>query len=340
LSSNSIISIAEDLKMIRPPSSYWPESANVYVFEDGDGISLFDVGCGSDAAVERLFNALKSLGWYSRSIRKIILSHAHPDHMGAMELLLSEMTCETVFLYEIDVPYALDPKRLSLSFDITLCKERAVGTGTYNETEKKGPGFDLLGYFRSLNCAMCRTEPDRILVEGDTIQIGNYDFSVIHTPGHAPGHLSLYDNGKRLFLAGDILGEMVAWYTPSSGGAEGYLKSLEKISRLDINLILPSHGHALVDARTVIQETREKILERDRVITKVLQTGRKRFHELNRLLFESPSVQFFPGTPILESHLQKLTKEKRVRQRGLGSEAFYEVSPSVVYTSPSEHRAF
>jgi glyoxylase-like metal-dependent hydrolase (beta-lactamase superfamily II) len=322
-----IISIADDLKMIKPPSPYWPESANVYVFEERDGISLFDVGCGSNAAVERLLNALNYLNRDSRPIRKIILSHAHPDHMGAMGILLSEMTPETVFLHEMDVPYALDPGRLSLSFDIPLCKARAGGTGTGNETEKKGPGFDLIGYFRSLDCAMCRMKPDRIMVEGDTIQIGHYNFRAIHTPGHAPGHVSLYDKDKRLLLAGDILGEMVAWYAPSSGGAEGYLNSLKKISELNIDLILPSHGHTLVDARTAIQETGEKILERDTVISKALQTGPKTFHELNRLLFESPSAQFFPGTPILESHLQKLTKEKRVRQESSGCDAFYELRP-------------
>jgi glyoxylase-like metal-dependent hydrolase (beta-lactamase superfamily II) len=322
-----IIPIADDLKMIKPPSPYWPESANVYLFEERDGISLFDVGCGSNAAVERLLNALKYLNWNSKPIRKIILSHAHPDHMGAMGTLLSEMKPETVLLHEMDVPYALDPERLSLSFDIPLCKARASGTTTRNETEQKGPGFDLIGYFRSLDCAMCPMKPDRILVESDTIQIGHYDFRVIHTPGHAPGHVSLYDKDKRLLLAGDILGDVVAWYAPSSGGAEGYLDSLKKISKLDIDLILPSHGHTVVDARTAIQETRKKILERDTVITRALQTGPKRFHELNRLLFESPSVRFFPGTPILESHLQKLTKEKRVRQRSPGSEAFYELYP-------------
>ncbi|MBW2118634.1 MAG: hypothetical protein JRH09_12040 [Deltaproteobacteria bacterium] len=53
-------------------------------------------------------------------------------------------------------------------------------------------------------------------------------------------------------------------------------------------------------------------MERDIVITKALQAGPKTFEELNRLLFDSPSVQFFPGTPILESHLQKLKDEKSI----------------------------
>ena len=41
--SPSVISITDDLKMIKFLCPYWPESANVYVFKDEDGISLFDV---------------------------------------------------------------------------------------------------------------------------------------------------------------------------------------------------------------------------------------------------------------------------------------------------------
>ena len=311
--SNSVVSIFDDLKMIRPPSPYWPESANVYVFKDGDGISFFDVGCGSVTSVDRLFSALKKLKWDSRPVRKIILSHAHPDHMGAMEILLSRVEPEVVILHEIDIPYALDPEKLPLSFDIPLCKERWTETGDQDQDGEKGPGFDLIAYFRSLGCAMCRVKPDRTVAEGDTIQVGDYDFNVFHTPGHAPGHMSLYDPKKRLLLAGDILGEMVAWYSPSSWGAEGYLGSLNKVGNLDIDLILPSHGSVIVDAAKAIQETREKILERDHVITKALLSGPKTFGELNRLLFDSPSVQFFPGTPILESHLQKLKNEGKIK---------------------------
>jgi glyoxylase-like metal-dependent hydrolase (beta-lactamase superfamily II) len=314
--SNSVVSIFDDLKMIRPPSAYWPESANVYVFKDGDGISFFDVGCGSIASADRLFNALKFLKWEARPIKKIILSHAHPDHMGAMEILLSEVSPGHIILHEIDVPYALDPERLSLSFDIPLCKERWSEDSNQEQDGEKGPGFDLIAYFRSLGCSMCSLKPNRTVVEGDTIRVGDYHFQVFHTPGHAPGHISLYDPKKRLLLAGDILGEMVAWYAPSSGGAEGYLGSLKKVGNLDIDLILPSHGSVIVDATKAIQETREKILERDTIITKALQAGPKTFEGINSILFDSPSVRFFPGTSILESHLQKLMKEKSIKMEG------------------------
>jgi len=312
--SENLVSIFDDLTMIKAPSSFWPQSANVYVFQDGDSISLFDVGCGSTAAVDRLFRALDVLGWRSRQIKKFILSHVHPDHMGAMEILLSEVSPELIILHEDDLPYALDPDRLNLSFDIALCKEQFAPIGHKNTKGSKGPEFDLIPYFKALGCPMCHLKPTETVVEGDLIQVGDYRFQVLHTPGHAPGHMSLYDPGKRLLLAGDIVGEMVAWYTPSSGGAAAYLESLDKVETLDINLILPSHGDLIKDSLKGIQKMKDKILEKEKIIMEVLQEGEKTFGDFLDIFFPSPAVQFFPGIPILESHLQKLKWEGKIRE--------------------------
>jgi glyoxylase-like metal-dependent hydrolase (beta-lactamase superfamily II) len=302
--------------MIRPASPYWPESANVYLFQDGEGISLFDVGCGSMASVDRLFSALEILGWQSKRIQKIILSHVHPDHAGAMEILLSEVTPESVFLHEYDLPYALEPEKLSLSFDIDLCKKQFAAMGHEVPKGSKGPEFELIPYFKALGCSTCHVKPTKTVAEGDPIQVGDYHFQVFHTPGHAPGHMSLYDPDKQVLLAGDIVGEMVAWYTPSSGGAAKYLESLEKVEALDIDLILPSHGDVIQDSKKGIQKIKDKILEKDRGIVEALQRGQKSFEELLNIFFALPTVQFFPGIPILESHLQKLKNEGKIKESG------------------------
>ena len=154
-------------------------------------------------------------------------------------------------------------------------------------------------------------------MEGDFIKAGAYQFEVFNTPGHAPGHISLYDREKRILLSGDILGEIVAWYSPSSGGVTGYLESLAKIETLDIDLILPSHGHVITDSGNAIQETREKILEKERGILEALQDGEKTFGGLMDMFFHDPIIRFFPGVPILESHLQKPIGEERIQEKAL-----------------------
>jgi len=317
-----IISLSNTLKMIKPPSPYWPESANVYIFKDGDEVSFFDVGCGSRAALERLFHALKLLGWASLPVNQIILSHAHPDHMGAMNGLLSRVTPQAILLHEIDVPYAKDPEKLSLSFDIPLCRENLPIEPHPGSVEGKGSEFHLLSFFRSLGCAMCSITPTRIMREGHWVEIGDYRFRVLHTPGHAPGHVSLVDEGKGLLLAGDILGEVVAWYAPSSGGAEEYLHSLEKVGSLAADLILPAHGDVILNPGKSIQETIQQIVGRENAIMDMLFTGPKTFQEINGQLFSNPSRQFFPGTPIVESHLRRLKNNKKIREVGFHPRTF------------------
>ena len=320
--SSEMIRVSDDLLMIKPASSKWPESCNVFVLKDKEGLSLVDAGCGATNSIERLFSAINTLGPQADHLDKIILSHAHPDHVGAMRVLLEEVSPAQVILHELDLPYALDPSLLNESFDIPLCKEHdatsrteekaETGAGSPNSMGKKGPAFDLLTYFRDLGCGMVPVKPDRTVKEGQVITVGNSELRVYHTPGHAPGHMSLYDAAGRTLFAGDILGDMVAWYTPSSGGAAGYVESLRKMKALDIDLILPSHGKPMTDAKKSIQEFIDRIIERDHAVLHFLEDGPKTFGELNERLFEPPGVRFFPGTPILMSHLMKLQDEGKL----------------------------
>ncbi len=76
---------------------------------------------------------------------------------------------------------------------------------------------------------MSRADPDGSLEEGDIVRLGTYRFEVLHTPGHSPGHISLFDRDTGILFGGDLVGDIVAWYTPASGGVTGYLESLAKI---------------------------------------------------------------------------------------------------------------
>lgn len=320
-----VISISDGLKMVMPPSPYWPESANVYVFKDNDGISLFDVGCGNIMMVDRLWKALKILGWDMLPMKKVILSHIHPDHAGAMEMILSEFNPKEIIIHEKDLVYCQQPEKLHFSFDIPICEKRRIEAieGSQmpgpDRAGERPPGddpkrFNLLGYFNSCKCSVCRFKPTKLLKEGDFIHIGNYSFCVVHTPGHAPGHMSLYDSKKFLLLAGDIIGDVVAWYSPSSGGATGYLKSIEKIEALKIDQILPSHGGRIIQVQEAIKSTKQTILGRDKTIIDALINGPKTYHELLNILFSTPEKQFFPGTAILECHIEKLKNEQKIRK--------------------------
>jgi len=152
--------------------------------------------------------------------------------------------------------------------------------------------------------------------EGETLRLDGFAFEVLHTPGHSPGHISLYEKNKRILLSGDLVGRAPAWYTPTSGGVIGYLESLQKMEDLNATVLLPAHGQIIENPAAAIQKIRIKLLQRESILKKAVNEGGKLFMELNQILFESTHFHFFPGCGIIESHLIKLEKEGAIKREG------------------------
>ena len=89
-----------------------------------------------------------------------------------------------------------------------------------------------------------KVKTDGTLKEGETIGTGKYSFKVIHTPGHTPGGICLWDENNRILVSGDTLFLDGVGRTDIEGGDEKELKkSLQKIKKLgDIDILLPGHG--------------------------------------------------------------------------------------------------
>lgn len=87
------------------------------------------------------------------------------------------------------------------------------------------------------------TTVDKILKNGNIIRTENFEFEVIHTPGHSPGSICLYDKNKRILISGDTIFSDGVGRTDLPGGSnEQMVRSLEKLLDYDIEYLLPGHG--------------------------------------------------------------------------------------------------
>ncbi len=127
---------------------------------------------------------------------------------------------------------------------------------------------------------------DRELAEGDEIELGasadgrpDWRLEVCFTPGHARGHITLYDSRFRRLLAGDLVSTLVSMYVGAPGGdLHDYFESLERMLELDIATLFPSHGAPTDDA--------------ERTLRGALERRRARVEETAAFLTSSPqSVQ-------------------------------------------------
>ncbi|MBW2218627.1 MAG: MBL fold metallo-hydrolase [Deltaproteobacteria bacterium] len=280
------------------------DTASIIAIRDPDGFTCIDVGGGGEQNIKLTTDLLEEDGINISDINTVIISHTHADHMGAIAHFKSLNPDIIIVDHEEDAQYLSDNKRLNHIFESDLVSRH------FPEQS-----FDVLEFYEAF-CPISEAKSDRTVVEGDTIDCGDYTFEVLHTPGHHPGHISLYESNLRALFVGDMVGMEIPFYNSRSGGVECYLKSLEKYQNLEIDLILPSHGELIYNPYEVLSEIKRKIISREKRIVSALSKTPNTFHDLLPTLFRNQALFIFPGTGILSSHLDKLKNEGRVRQEG------------------------
>lgn len=178
---------------------------NTYLVVDestGDAV-LIDPGDEPDV----LFDMLAESG---ATLRAIWLTHAHLDHIGAIEAIRRRHPVP-VHLHPADRPVYDAQEFFANSYGVPF--------------EQPGP-------------------PDAELAHGDTMRVGSLSFDVLHTPGHAPGHVVFHGHG--VVLGGDLLfaGSIGRTDLPLASPA-AMAESLKLISALPPDTIVhPGHGAA------------------------------------------------------------------------------------------------
>ena len=144
-------------------------------------------------------------------LEKIVLTHSHWDHIGDVAVVKEKY----------DVPVLIHQ-------DDAQNLER--------------PGSDGLPLFFPVP----GVKPTTFLKEGDLIEVGKMTFKVIHTPGHSPGGICLYDKESGVLISGDTLfkGSIGNLSLPTAE-PEKMWKSLEKLNALPKETqVFPGHGPA------------------------------------------------------------------------------------------------
>jgi len=280
------------------------DTSSIIAIRNPDGFTCIDIGGGGDQNSKLTIGLLDRDGIDISDINTVIISHTHADHMGAIAHFKSLNPTITIIDHEEDAQYLSDNRRLNHIFESDLIPRYFPDKS-----------FNVLDFYKAF-CPISEAKSDRTVVEGDILDCGDYTFEVLHTPGHHPGHISLYESNLRALFVGDMVGMEIPFYNSRSGGVEGYLNSLKKYRNLEIDLILPSHGELIYNPYEVLSEIKKKIMSREERIVSALSKSPNTFHELLPTLFRNPALFVFPGIGILSSHLDKLKNEGRIRQEG------------------------
>ena len=230
---------------------------NAYLIRNEEQYVLIDTGMGTDEAYGALSHQLAEIGAKPGNLTEILVTHFHIDHVGLVprlrslsgaQLLVSAKTTEAVQL--VIRTYESYWNNLTKTY-----KEAGVPTDVVEQMITTTPGYIYQSVYAELS------RPSRTLKDGEKIKIGDYKFDAIWTPGHSPGHICLYETRQRFLLAGDHLlptiTPHVTHWQQESNALEEYLESLEKVKKLDVDVILPSHEEPFENHRKRIKELKK-----------------------------------------------------------------------------------
>lgn len=165
----------------------------------------------------------------TRSLHRVVNTHWHADHVGGNALLQARGAGIT----------ASAPDAAALA--------------------RRDPGCCVAEY---LDQPVAPYTVDDPLVDGRIVRLGDTDWQVVHTPGHTPGHLALWQPDHGLLVVGDALSDYdVGWVNIALDGpdaAAAAAASLQRLADLTPRVILPAHGPIPADAATAVANAQRR----------------------------------------------------------------------------------
>ena len=315
--TDQVVEIAPGVLWIRLDLPFRLNHVNIYLLADGDGWAMVDTGIGNDATIAawtKLFEGpLKG-----KPISKVIVTHAHPDHVGQAGWMVQRFNCP---FYMSQVEYLQGVYHQHRRTEERIVNMRQFfhrhGMDADITEQLLGRGQEYLKKTVPLPAAYRR------LSDGDDLVIGTRTFRVLTGAGHSPDQVMLYCEADKLFLSADqvlskISPNVSVWaHEPDENSLGSYLHSLKRLAETlpDDVLVLPGHGVPFHGLKIRIKQLADHHEERCQMIAAACKDAGKTSAELVPVVFHKHKLDahqtgFAAGELI--AHVNHMLAQKRL----------------------------
>jgi glyoxylase-like metal-dependent hydrolase (beta-lactamase superfamily II) len=158
---------------------------------------------------------------------------------------------------------------------------------------------------------------DRTFEENERLELAGkpgWNLRVFHTPGHARGHVCIFEEKNGSLVTGDLMaGFGTVVIDPPEGHMATYFNSLRRMLALNVTALFPAHGPVMANAKAKIQEYLDHRMEREKNILAAWQRGH---HDPPAIVKEvytdvAPAMHSLAERSVL-AHLEKLREENQI----------------------------
>lgn len=315
-------------KVSLPLPGKHPGPVNVYIFKGRETV-LLDAGLNRHYAY--LERALQEIGLSFNNIKKTILSHGHPDHYGAA-CRIKRHSSAKILIHEDDKITVETGKEVPAAKYLTFLRLMGV------PIRMKICAAAVACMYQNM-AGNCRV--DYTLRDGDTLELGDYTGEVVHTPGHTRGSICIYLPRENILFSGDHVLRHIspnAFVMLESDSALPrrlsqieYFNSLDKLERLNADIIWPGHGESIDNLNFISHVYRDQFRRRQDKISSILSSGDMSVYEIARRLFTHiPRVKLYWDIYLAISevytHLQVLERDKMLVSKNKEGVLLYSLS--------------
>jgi len=276
-----IVSGVHQIKLPFPEGM--PGYTNVYVVEGSRGNILVDSGWGNSEVLWAFREGLRENRLKFQDINWVVITHIHGDHYG-LASKLKEFCGAEVVMHRVEAGL-INSRYKDFAGLLKQIEEELSRNGV--------PQFELSKLTEAsiwMRQFVSPDLPDVMLDDGDRLSNGSFEFEVLRTPGHSPGHICLYEPRKKWLFCGDhVLFKAIphAGFHPQSGDNPlgDYINSLERLGALKANFIFPGHGPVFNSLKLRAAEILQHHAQRERDIIKAMSSG---FRTAYRVATEIP----------------------------------------------------
>jgi glyoxylase-like metal-dependent hydrolase (beta-lactamase superfamily II) len=285
---------------------------NLWLIEDGDGYTLIDTGMPVESCAA-VWQTLESTLLRERPLRRILLTHYHPDHMGLAAWLQKRhrVPVRIAARAMADMHFMVhgpDAGRVELTVLYFIAHGMASARDFFATLSGMNPKSPL----------KLLPEVTQHLQDGEFLTVGDWHFEVIETDGHALAHQSFFSAEPALLVSGDqilpTISPNISVHQPDWGmdPLGDYLASLDLLEKLPANtVVLPSHGRPFAGLHERISDLRAHHLDDMALLRRQMDTPRSAY-ELMSVLYgrQLNGFNIVLGLQECVAHLEHLVRRR------------------------------